>query len=148
MLYRPIFYQNLGVSTEKEPFFRFVSFGYTIAFFENRVFVTNFILDRYLTEQTAKSYILTLTHTFHPLWSVYLENEGMFSMRYNDQIFRTGAAYLFRHTQIEGSIGVNTNTCPSANFFNLGISYRLNFHKDFISAAEIEYKESKKEEKN
>ena len=72
----------------------------------------------------------------------------MFSMRYNDQIFRTGAAYLFSDDiQIEGSIGVNTNTRPSANFFNLGISYRLNFHKDFISAAEIEYKESKKEEK-
>ena len=86
--------------------------------FENLGFVTNFILDRYLTEQTAKSYILTLTHTFHPLWSVYLENEGMFSMRYNDQIFRTGAAYLFSDDiQIEGSIGVNTNTRPSANFF-------------------------------
>ena len=29
----------------------------------------------------------------------------------------------------------------------LGVSYRLNFHKDFVSAAEIEYEESKKEEK-
>ena len=36
VLYRPIFYQNLGVSAEKEPFF-FAScgFGHTIAFFEN-----------------------------------------------------------------------------------------------------------------
>jgi hypothetical protein len=32
-------------------------------------------------------------------------------------------------------------------FINLGVSYRLNFHKDFVSAAEIEYEESKKEEK-
>jgi hypothetical protein len=30
---------------------------------------------------------------------------------------------------------------------NLGVSYRLNFHKDFISAAEIQYKASVKEEK-
>ena len=149
VLYRPIFYQNLGVSTEKEPFFSLRGVLATQShFLRTWVFVTNFILDRYLTEQTAKSYILTLTHTFHPLWSVYLENEGMFSMRYNDQIFRTGAAYLFSDDiQIEGSVGVNSNTRPSANFFNLGISYRLNFHKDFISAAEIEYKESKKEEK-
>ena len=149
VLYRPIFYQNLGVSTEKEPFFSLRAVLATQShFLRTWVFVTNFILDRYLTEQTAKSYILTLTHTFHPLWSVYLENEGMFSMRYNDQIFRTGAAYLFSDDiQIEGSVGVNSNTRPSANFFNLGISYRLNFHKDFISAAEIEYKESKKEEK-
>ena len=45
------------------------------------------------------------------------ENEGMLSMRYNDQIFRTGAAYPFSDDiQIEGSIGVNTNTRPSANF--------------------------------
>jgi hypothetical protein len=44
-------------------------------------------------------------------------------------------------------LGVNTNTRPSALFVNLGVSYRLNFHKDFISAAEIEYKESKEEEK-
>ncbi|MGB2313076.1 MAG: transporter, partial [Flavobacteriaceae bacterium] len=149
VLYRPIFYQNLGVSTEKEPFFSLRAVLATQShFLRTWVFVTNFILDRYLTEQTAKSYILTLTHTFHPLWSVYLENEGLFSTRYNDQIFRTGAAYLFSDDiQIEGSIGVNTNTRPSALFLNLGISYRLNFHKDFISAAEIEYKESKKEEK-
>ena len=146
--YRPIFYQNLSFSTEKEPFFSLRAVLATQShFLTTWVFVTNFILDRYLTEQTAKSYIFTLTHTFHPLWSVYLENEGLFSSRYNDQIFRTGAAYLFSDDiQIEGSIGVNTNTRPSA-FLNLGISYRLNFHKDFISAAEIEYKESKKEEK-
>jgi hypothetical protein len=149
VLNRPIFFQNLNGSTDKEPFFSLRSVLATQShFLGSWVFVTNFIFDRYLTEQTAKSYILTLTHTFHPLWSVYLENEGLFSGRINDQIFRTGAAYLFSdNIQIEGSLGVNTNTRPSALFVNLGVSYRLNFHKDFISAAEIEYKESKKEEK-
>ena len=149
LLYRPIFFQNLNGSTEKEPFFSLRSVLATQSHFLGTwVFVTNFILDRYLTEQTAKSYILTLTHTFHPLWSVYIENEGLFSGRINDQIFRTGAAYLFSdNVQIEGTLGVNTNTRPSAHFVNLGVSYRLNFHRDFISAAEIEYRESKKEEK-
>jgi hypothetical protein len=70
------------------------------------------------------------------------------SERHKDIIFRTGAAYLFSNNiQIESSIGVNTNTQPGSLFVNLGVSYRLNFHKDFKSAAEIEYEESKKEEK-
>mgnify|MGYP001160905490 CR=1 FL=1 len=148
-LYRPIFFQNLNGFTEKEPFLSLRGVLATQShFLRSWVFVTNFIYDRYLTEQVSKSYILTLTHTFHPLWSVYIENEGLFSERVNDQIFRTGAAYLFSdNIQIEGSLGINTNTRPSVLFVNLGVSYRLNFHKDFISAAEIEYKESKKEEK-
>ena len=148
-LYRPIFFQNLGIPTDQEPFFSLRAVLATQShFLGSWVFVTNLIYDRYLTEQTVKSYILTLTHTFHPLWSVYLENEGFFSMRYNNQIFRTGAAYLFSdNIQIESSVGVNTNTRPGSLFINLGVSYRLNFHKDFISAEEIEYKELKKEEK-
>lgn len=149
LFYRPIFYQNLGIPTEKEPFLSLRGVLATQSHFLDRwVFVTNFIYDRYLTEQPARSYILTLTHTFHPLWSVYLENEGINSERYKDIIFRTGAAYLFSNNiQIESSIGVNTNTKPSSLFVNLGVSYRLNFHKDFKSAAEIEYEESMKEEK-
>ena len=149
ILYRPIFFQNLNASTDKEPFFSLRSVLATQSHFLGTwVFVTNFIYDRYLTKQTNKSYILTLTHTFHPIWSVYIENEGLFSKRINDQIFRTGMAYLYSdNIQIEGSLGVNNNTRPSTFFVNIGVSYRLNFHKDFISAAEIEYKESKKEEK-
>ena len=148
--HRPIFFQNLNTtSNNKEPFFSLRSLLATQSHFLGTwVFVTNFIYDRYLTEQTIKSYILTLTHTFHPLWSVYLEKEGLFSERINDQIFRTGLAYLYSdNIQFEGSLGVNNNNLPSTLFVNLGVSYRLNFHKDFISAAEIEYKELKKEEK-
>ncbi len=149
LFYRSIFFQNLRVPPDKEPFLSLRGVLATQSHFLDRwVFVTNFNFDRYLTEQTAKSYILTLTHTFHPLWSVYLENEGIISERHKDIIFRTGAAYLFSNNiQIESSIGVNTNTQPSSLFVNLGVSYRLNFHKDFKSAAEIEYEESKKEEK-
>ena len=112
------------------------------------VFVSNFVYDRYLTHHHEKSYILTLTHTFHPLWSIYLENQGVKSDRYGDLIFRTGAAYLFTdNIQIEGSFGISAKSNPSSVFINLGVSYRLDFHKDFISAAEIEYKETMKEEK-
>ena len=82
-----------------------------------------------------KAYILTLTHTFHPLWSIYIENQGILGDRYKDLIFRTGGAYLFTdNIQIEGTFGLSAKSNPSSVFINLGVSYRLNFHKDFISA--------------
>ena len=91
---------------------------------------------------------MTLTHTFNPLWSVYIENQGIYGKRYNDLIFRTGAAYLFSDDiQIEGTFGISSKTNPSSLLINLGVSYRLDFHKEFTSAAEIEYKKTKKEEK-
>jgi hypothetical protein len=149
LLYRPIFFQNLNFNTDREPPLSLRGVLATQSHFLGTwVFVTNFIFDRYLTTQTTKSYLLTLTHTFHPLWSVYLENEGIFTPRFNDQIFRTGIAYLFTdNIQIESSLGVNTNSRPSSIFVNFGVSYRLNFHKDFISAEEIQNKALMKEEK-
>ena len=148
-LYRPIFFQNLGLPSEREPQLSLRGILATQSHFLGTwVFVTNLIYDRYLTNHTEKSYILTLTHTFHPLWSIYLENQGVYGDRYDDLIFRTGTAYLFTdNIQIEGSFGINSRSNPSSVFINLGVSYRLDFHKDFISAAEIEYKESMKEEK-
>ena len=149
LLYRPIFFQNLNLSPEKEPQLSLRGVLATQShFFGTWVFVTNFIYDRYLTDYSEKSYILTLTHTFHPLWSVYLENQGIFGERYNDLIFRTGAAYLLTNNiQVEGTFGIGARSDPSSVFINLGVSYRLDFHKSFTSAAEIEYEETKKEEK-
>ena len=140
-LYRPIFYQNLNVPLDKEPFFNLRGTLATQSHFLGTwVFVTNFSLSRYLTDYVEKSYLLTLTHTFHPYWSVYVENQGVFSELHNDFIFRTGIAYLLTdYIQIEGSLGVNTQTKPSSTFVNLGVSYRLNFHKDFTSAEEINF---------
>ena len=148
-LYRPIFFQNLGLTSEREPQLSLRAILATQSHFLGTwVFVTNLIYDRYLTNHTEKSYILTLTHTFNPLWSIYLENHGIYGDRYKDFIFRTGMAYLFSNDiQIEGSFGISSKSNPSSVFINLGVSYRLDFHKDFISASEIEYKESKKEEK-
>ena len=148
-LYRPIFFQNLNLPTEQEPRFSLRGILATQSHFLGTwVLVSNLIYDRYLTNHHEKSYILTLTHTFHPLWSIYIENQGILGDRYKDLIFRTGGAYLFTdNIQIEGTFGLSAKSNPSSVFINLGVSYRLNFHKDFISAEEIEYKEAKKEEK-
>ena len=78
------------------------------------VFVTNFTYNRIITDYPEMNYILTLTHTVNPLWSVYLETQGYSSDIYKDQIFRTGVAYLFTDDiQLEATIGANTkDTLP------------------------------------
>ena len=42
---------------------------------------------------------------------------------------------------------INIKESPSLVFANFGASYRLDFHKDYESSAEIEDKKLKKEEK-
>lgn len=148
LLYRPIFYQNLRISTESEPI---VNFRATIAtqshFMGTWVFVTNFSYNRITTDFAETSYILTLTHTFSPKWSIYLENQGIYSKIYKDQIYRTGAAYLLTDDiQIESTIGSNFKDTPSLFSINAGISYRLDFHKDKPILTEKD-KESIKENK-
>jgi hypothetical protein len=148
-LYRPIFYQNILQPVYEEPLVTLRGMIATQShFFERWVFVTNFSYSRILSDYPEIGYILTLTHTFHPLWSVYIENQGISSTIYTDSIFRLGAAYLlFDDLQLEATLGTNTKNSPNSVFVNAGVSYRLDFHKEFTSAAEREAKTIKKEEK-
>ena len=148
-LYKPIFFQNIGDKVDEEPFFHLRG---TIAtqshFLSTWVLVTNFSYNRYLSDYIEKSYVLTLTHNFRPSWSIYIENEGSYSDLYRMTIFRTGVAFLFSNNlHFETSLGMNIKESPSLNFANFGASYRLDFHKDYESSAEIEDKKLKKEEK-
>lgn len=116
------------------------------------VFVTNFILDRIGTDQSDFSYVITLTHSFDPQWVVFAETQGINSDFYADNLFRFGGAYLWnKDFQIDTNITFNTKDTPSVLSFNLGASYRLDFHKDKIdnkNSAEDEAKrQSKKERK-
>ena len=148
-LYRPIFFQNLVIQPDEEgP----VSMKGTLAtqshFLGTWVFVTNFTYDRYLSDYPQINYILTLTHTLDPLWSVYLEHQAERSDLYRDKYFRLGAAYLWNdNLQIEATLGSSLKNTPNLIFVNAGASYRLDFHKDFISAEEIQQKESKSQER-
>ena len=148
-LYKPIFFQNIGDKVDEEPFFHLRG---TIAtqshFLSTWVLVTNFSYNRYLSDYAEKSYVLTLTHNFRPSWSIYIENEGSYSDLYRMTIFRTGVAFLFSNNlHFETSLGMNIKESPSMVFANFGASYRLDFHKDYESSAEIEDKKLKKEEK-
>ena len=146
IIHRPILYQNIGGMGIIEPL---LSYRATLAtqshFLGTWVFVTNFSYDRIASNFPEQSYILTLTHTFSPKWSVYMENQGIYSEVYVDQIFRTGAAFLLTDDiQIEGSIGANTKDSPSLFSMNAGISYRLDFHKDKDKAGIQSEKDRKK----
>ena len=132
LIHRPILYQNLGDRGAVEPF---LSYRGTVAtqshFLGTWVFVTNFSYNRIASDFPEFSYILTLTHTFSPKWSIYMETQGVSSDVYVDQIIRTGAAFLFSDDiQIEGTVGINTKDSPSLFSINAGVSYRLDFHKD------------------
>ena len=48
----------------------------------------------------------------------------------------------------EATFGASTKNTPSSILANIGVSYRLDFHKDFISAKEKQQKELRKQEKN
>ena len=81
------YFQNLNTQTEKEPL---LSLGGTIAtqshFLGTWVFVTNFTYDRYFSDYPEMSYILTLTHSLDPFWSIYLEHQGQKSDLFNDDL--------------------------------------------------------------
>jgi hypothetical protein len=94
------------------------------------VFVTNFLVERITTDFPSYSYLLTLTHAFNPKFSMFLENEGIFSDFYADQLFRGGAAYLLNtEFSLDASILLNWKDTPSRTFFKLGASYRFDMHK-------------------
>ncbi len=99
------------------------------------VFVTNIIVDRVSTEFPTYSYILTLTHAFNPQFSAFIENQGIKSDFYADQLFRGGAAYLFNSDfQVDASVLLNAKDTPSRTYGRIGVSYRFDFHgkDDFI----------------
>ncbi len=97
------------------------------------VFVVNLIKDRIGTDYSDFQYILTLTHSFSPKWSLFAETQGIQSDFYADNLFRFGGAYLFgTDFQLDTAVTFNTKDTPSVFGINVGASYRFDFHKDTI----------------
>lgn len=95
------------------------------------VFVMNLIKDRIGTDQSDFSYILTLTHSFSPQWVIFGETQGIQSDFYADNLYRFGGAYLWtKNFQLDTALTFNAKDTPSVLSVNLGMSYRLDFHKD------------------
>jgi len=96
------------------------------------VFTMNFIADRvFMTDYPIYSYILTLTHAINQDLAVFGEHQGIKNDIYADSLFRFGGAYLFNQDmQLDAGITLNTKNTPSVFGFNIGFSYRLDFHVD------------------
>lgn len=114
------------------------------------VFVINIIGDRITLDESSISYILTLTHTFNAKLSAFIENQGISSDFYADQIFRGGVAYLINPDfQIDASFLTNFKDTPSRLYGRIGVSYRIDLHKqdEFIEDKGKSGRDKKKEEK-
>ncbi|WP_194850438.1 transporter [Nonlabens antarcticus] len=95
------------------------------------VFVMNFIGDRVSTDVPTYEGIFTLTHAIDGRWAVFGEYQTLISDFYSDDIARGGVAYLIdRQWQVDASAAVNFKETPSLYQVNVGMSYRLDFHKD------------------
>ena len=96
------------------------------------VLVINIIYDRIATDFPELSYLISYSRAFrNPKWSIFIENQGIDSDRYSDILLRAGVSHLFsKKFQADVSLGGNFKNSPSRYFGNLGISYRLDFHKD------------------
>ncbi len=98
------------------------------------VLITNIAYDKIATDYPELSYTISLSHALrNPKWSVFVENQGIDSDRYADVLLRAGSAYLFNENlQVDVSIGGSFKNTPSKFFGSLGVSYRLDFHKDVL----------------
>lgn len=95
------------------------------------VFVTNIIVDRVTSDFPTYSYILTLTHAFNPRFSMFVENQGIKSDFYADQLLRFGAAHLFGpNFQLDVLSTINFKDTPSRFFVGIGGSYRIDNHPE------------------
>jgi len=114
------------------------------------VFVTNIIGERVTEDIPSYSYILTLTHTFNAKLSAFLENQGIRSDFYADQLFRGGAAFLINNDfQVDASFLMNFKDTPSRLFGRIGVTYRLDLHKkdEFIEEKGKSGRDKRKKEK-
>lgn len=114
------------------------------------VFVTNLIVDRIITKTPSFGYIVTLTHATNSHFSLFLENQGINSSFYSDQLLRGGAAALFTpNFQVDLSVTYSFKDTPSILYGRLGLAYRLDFHSEneyveFIPPERLKKKEKKK----
>ncbi|AZQ45208.1 transporter [Nonlabens ponticola] len=93
--------------------------------------VLNFIADRATTDFPSYGGIATMTHSINRRWAAFGEFQTLISDFYSDDIGRAGVAYLINQDwQVDASGAVNFKDTPSFYQVNVGMSYRLDFHKD------------------
>lgn len=95
------------------------------------VIVTNFVGDRFTTDFPSYQWFLTVTHSLNNKWAFFGEYQGLKSDFYSDDLGRGGIAYLItKDWQVDAAATFNFKDTPSVFQVNVGMSYRLDFHKD------------------
>lgn len=109
------------------------------------VFVTNIIVDRVTTDFPTYGYILTLTHATNRYFSIFIENQGIKSDIYADQLLRAGAATLINPDfQVDLSITANFKDTPSRFYGRIGLAYRFDLHSTDEYLEDVDPKELEK----
>jgi hypothetical protein len=112
------------------------------------VFVTNLVADRISTDFPSYELLLTMTHSINGKWAVFGEYQAIKSDFYSDDLGRGGLTYLVNNDwQIDSSVTFNFKDTPTVFQVNLGMSYRLDFHKDAIIKQTSDFKGDGKKEK-
>ncbi|WP_415374512.1 transporter [Patiriisocius sp. Uisw_017] len=115
------------------------------------VLVTNINADRLGTDAPSYGYIVTLTKTLTDWFSIFVENQGIESDFYADQLLRGGVAMLVtKDWQIDASVLYSLKDTPSRVYGRIGVSYRLDFHSEdeFIEEKGKAGRDKRKEEQN
>jgi hypothetical protein len=112
------------------------------------VFVTNLVADRISTDFPSYELLLTMTHSINGKWAVFGEYQAIKSDFYSDDLGRGGLTYLVNNDwQIDSSVTFNFKDTPTVFQVNLGMSYRLDFHKDAPIEQTSDFKGDGKKEK-
>lgn len=112
------------------------------------VFVTNIIVDRVTTDFPTYGYIVTLTHATNSYFSIFLENQGLKSDFYSDQLLRGGAAALVNQNfQVDLSLTYSLKDTPSKIYARAGVAYRFDMHNKDEFLEDKQIRQQKKKEK-
>lgn len=93
--------------------------------------ITNFYYDKIGTDFSEYSYIITATYSFGGNWSTFIENQGVFQKHQTNSNLGAGFAYLLsKDLQINASGRALFEGDAFGYYTSLGVSYRINKHKD------------------
>ncbi|QTE22332.1 transporter [Polaribacter cellanae] len=93
--------------------------------------ITNVYYDKIGSDFAEFSYIITATQNFSDQWSAFFENQTVFQKYQTNTNLGTGLAYLYsRDLQINASGRLLLEGRSKGFYAGLGVSYRINNHKD------------------
>jgi hypothetical protein len=95
--------------------------------------ITNIFYDNIGSDFSEISYIVTATQSFSSRWSVFFENQTIFKKTQNNTNLALGFAYLYsRDLQFNSSGRLLFEGKAQGFYAGLGVSYRINKHKDLF----------------